>query len=128
MARAGRRAQAEEALGFERERELALRRQVAELALESEGPRIDAAAFAGLDEDDVERVRAALGELDGADTEEDDPFLDAVYVDFADEPDAGADEDEIPRLEREIEESVRAQAALERFIAALDAPAPTEAR
>ena len=128
IARAGRRAHAEEALAFEREREAALRQQVAELALEEEGPRIDAAAFAELDQGDVERVRAALGQLDDAFVDEDDPFAEDPYVDFADEPEDAEDGDEAGRLEREIEESVRVQAALERFIAALDAPAPTEPR
>ena len=130
VARAGRRAQAEEALAFEREREAALRRQVAELVLEEDGPRVDAAAFAELDDDEVRRVRAALGEPDEDSAEEDDLFEDGVYyVEFADEPGAeDGEEDEASRLEREIDESLRTQAALERFIAALDAPAPTETR
>ncbi len=118
-----------EALEFERARETELRRQIAELVLEEDGPRVDAEAFAGLDEDDVRRVQAALG-MFGEDVEDEDPFVDDVFVelDFGDE---GADdeepEDEVARLQGEIEESLRTQAALERFIAALDAPAATEA-
>ena len=56
-----------------------------------------------------------------------DPFTDEVYVelDFDEEPDEEP-EDETLRLEREIEESRRTQAALERFIAALDLAAATE--
>jgi hypothetical protein len=131
LARAGRRAQAVEALEFEREREVELRRQVAELVLEEEGPRIDAAAFAELDEEDADRVRTALGAFDEEEPEDEDPFVDDVFVelDFADEA-VGEDEepeDEAARLQREIDESVRTQAALERFIAALDVPAPTGA-
>ncbi len=129
VARAGRRAQAEEALVFEREREAALRQQVAELVLEEEGARVDAAAFATLDEDEIRLVRAALGQVDEDDVDEEDPFADDLYVVFEDEPDEPEDdEDEASRLQGEIEESLRTQAALERFIAALDAPAPTEAR
>lgn len=120
LARAARRAQAEEALEFERDRELALRRQVAELVLEDEGPQVDAAAFAELDDDEARRVRAALGQLDSGEAEDEDPFLEELYIDFADEPEQEDDEDETSRLEREIDESLRVQAALERFIAALD--------
>ncbi len=129
LARAGRRAQAEEALVFEREREAALRQQMAELVLEEEGARVDAAAFAELAEDEITRVRAALGQVDEDDVEEEDPFAEDLYVVFEDEPDEQEDdEDETARLLGQIEESLRTQAALERFIAALDAPAPTEAR
>ena len=131
MARAGRRAQAEEALAFERDRELELRRQLADVVLEEEGARVDAAAFAALGEGDVRRVRAALGELDdNGGGEEDDLFEEGfVTIDFGEEPEPdGDDEAETARLEREIDESRRTQAALERFIAALDAPAPTETR
>ncbi len=124
VARAGRRAQADEALDFEREREAALRQQLAELVLEEDGPRVDAAAFAKLDGGDAERVRAALGLLDEDETDdEDDPFAQDVYVDLAEEPDdadeAGV-EDEASRLQREIDDSLRVQAALERFIGVLD--------
>lgn len=132
MARAGRRAQAEEALAFERDREAELRRQLADVVLEEEGARVDAAAVAELEEDDVRRVRAALGELDdGGGDDEDDLFDEAfVTIDFGDEPEREGEDDEAEtsRLEREIAESLRTQAALERFIAALDAPAPTEMR
>jgi hypothetical protein len=126
LARAGRRAQAEEALLFERDREEALRRQIAELALEEEGPRVDAAAFAALDEDEIRRVRDALGQFQAPETD-DDSFLDDLYVDLDDAPDE-PEEDETTRLEREIDDSLRTQAALERFIAALDVSAPTEAQ
>ena len=118
-----------EALEFERERETELRRQIAEVVLEQEGERLNAAAFAGLDEEDVRRVRTALGDAEPEELEDEDPFTDDVFVelDFDDEPHEEP-EDETGRLEREIEESLRIQSALERFIAALDAQAATEAR
>ena len=121
VARAGRRAQAEEALADEREREAALRREVAEVVLEREGPRIDAEAFAGLDADVVRRVRAALGQLDD-EPEDEDPFADDLYVVLEDDPDE-PEEDELGRLESEIAESQQVQGALESFIAVLDQPA-----
>ena len=119
-----------EALEFERGRETELRRQLAELVLEEESTRVDAAAFAGLDEDDVRRVRAALGVFDEEEIEDEDPFVDDVFVelDFSvDGADEEEPEDEAARLQAEIEDSLRTQAALERFIAALDVPAPTQA-
>jgi hypothetical protein len=126
VARAGRRAQAEEALADEREREAALRQQVAEVVLEQEGARLDAEAFAGLDADEVRRVRAALGQLEeDSDEEVEDPFADELYVLLDDEPDE-PEEDELARLEGEIAESLRTQQALETFIAALDQPATAE--
>ena len=85
IARAGRRAQAEEALAYEREREAALREQIAALVLEDEAPRLDAEAFASLDDADVQLVRTALGELADeleAETDEEDPFAQELYVTF----------------------------------------------
>jgi hypothetical protein len=118
LARAGRRAQAEEALLFEREREAALRHQLAELVLEEDGARLDAAAFATLDDDAVRRVREALGQFEVEEAEDEDPFVEDLYVDLDDQ--AEQDEDEVARLERAIDDSLRTQEALERFIAALD--------
>ena len=127
VARAGRRAQAEEALAFEREREAALRDQIAALVLEEEGARVDAAAFAELPPDDVELVRSALGELaDDGEEDEDDLFGDEPYVTFEDDDEPPVDE--VARLGAEIEGSQRIQAALERYIAALDRPAAPAAR
>lgn len=128
IARAGRRAQAEEALAFEREREAALREQIAALVLEEEASRLDAEAFASLDDADVRLVRTALGELADeleAETDEEDPFAQELYVTF-DEEAGEPEEDEVARLEGEIERSVRVQHALERFIGALDEPVVPE--
>lgn len=128
IARAGRRAQAEEALAYEREREAALREQIAALVLEDEAPRLDAEAFASLDDADVQLVRTALGELADeleAETDEEDPFAQELYVTFEDDVDE-PEEDEVARLEGEIEESLRVQHALQRFIAALEQPVVPE--
>ena len=130
LARAARRAQAEEALVFERERERELRSQLAEVVLEQEGDRLDAAAFTGLDDEDVRRVRTALGEADPEEVEED-PFADEVFVELDFDTDAEDDdepEDEVSRLELEIAESLLIQAALGRFIAALDLTAAAGAQ
>ena len=118
-----------EALEFERERETELRRQIAEVVLEQEGERLNAAALAGLDEEDVRRVRTALGDAEPEELEDEDPFTDDVFVelDFDDEPDDEEPIDEVARLEREIEESGRIQSALERFVTALDETAAAEA-
>ena len=129
VARAGRRAQAEESLAFEREREAALRDQIAALVLEEEGARVDAAAFAELAAEEVELVRSALGErADDGEEDEDDLFGDEPYVTFDDDQEDEPPMDEVARLGAEIEDSQRVQAALERYIAALDRPAIPEAR
>jgi hypothetical protein len=131
VARAGRRAQAEEALAFEREREAALRHQIAALVLEEEGARVDAAAFAELEPEEVQLVRSALGELadevEDDEDDEDDLFGDEPYVTFDDGEEDEPPVDEVARLGSEIVESQRVQAALERYIAVLERPAVPEA-
>jgi hypothetical protein len=124
VARAGRRAQAEEALADEREREAALRQQVAAVVLEQEGGRVDAEAFAGLDADEVRRVRTALGQLDD-ETEDHDAWLAELSIELDDEAEPDEPEQELSRLEDEIAESQRTQHALERYLAALDGAATT---
>jgi hypothetical protein len=127
IAREGRRREAIEALGFEREREAALRAQVAETVLEEEGPRVDREAFARLSEADVAVVRDALGRLEEDDPAEDDPFADPDgYISFADEPE-GEETDELGRLQAEIAMCRERQGALERYIAALETPPPPDA-
>jgi len=129
VARAGRRAQAQEALAFEREREAALRHQLAALVLEEEGGRVDAAAFAELEPEEVQLVRSALGELaDDVEDDGDDLFGDEPYVTFDDGEEDEPPVDEIARLGSAIVESQRVQAALERYIAVLERPAVPEAR
>lgn len=117
IARGRRRAQAAEALEFEQERERALREQVEALVLETEQARIDAEAFAQLEPAEVKIVRETLGEVfweeadDGGDG----------YLDLEPGPEPEDDvEEEIARLGEEIERSRAVQAALRRYIAALD--------
>lgn len=125
IAREGRRAQAREALAFEQEREAALREQIAAIVLDEEGDRIDRDAFSRLTPEDARRVRDALGHVEEVEeVDEPDPFddPDGLFVTFDDEQDGPEPEedDEIARLEHEIELSLAAQRALERYLAALD--------
>ena len=116
MARNGRRAQALEALAFERAREDALRVQVAEIVLEHEGPRIDERAFAQMREADVALVRDALGEADDVAGDDDDPELETFG---AGDDDEGWPDVEIARLEGEIEQCRVRQRAIESYVEAL---------
>ena len=118
IAREGRRAQALEALAFEREREQALDAQLREVVLDAEGPHVDALAFARMTADDMSIVREALGTVDG-DMPEDEPLDGDELEDTADEDDAGP-ETEIRRLEDELERCRAVQHALERYVEALD--------
>jgi hypothetical protein len=111
IARDGRRAQALEALAFEQERERALVAQLHALVAEEGAARIDELALAGLTPEEAALVRESLGAVD------DGPG--------GDELDDGADagdvlEDEIRRLQEEIDHCRAAQRALERFVAALE--------
>ena len=115
MAREGRRAQAAEALTFEREREEALREQLREVVLEQEGDRVDADAFARMSPDDVTRVRKALRAEDDDGVAVGDEALEEGLND-----DGEAVEAEIRRLQDEIEGCRAAQQALERYVGALD--------
>ena len=120
IARRRRRGQVLEALTFEQEREAALRDQLEEVVLEQEGPRVDAEAFAQMQPDDVAVVRELLD--DGwslLDDEDDD--------DLADDDDAlNVAEDEVERLQGEIESCRTRQRAFERYLEALESP-PAEA-
>jgi hypothetical protein len=125
IAREGRRGQALDALQFERDRESALREQIAEIVLEQEGAGVDDEAFAHLSPEDVRRVRQALGEA----AEPGDDALDEGFPAFAEEPGGDGVEEELARLVLEIEESQARQAALERYVLALgeDGPRPKPA-
>lgn len=118
IAREGRRAQALEALAFEREREQALDSQLREVVLEAGGADVDALVFARMTPDDASRVREALGTADG-DGPDGEPLEDEELEDTADEDDAGP-EPEIRRLEDELERCRAMQHALERYVEALD--------
>ena len=128
IARAGRRAEVREALAFEREREDALRAQIAELILEEEGPRIDREAFVHLTPDEIATVRDALGQFDASADLDDDPFADpeTFFVQLDEEQVDDDAEDELGRLEAAIAECRTRQDALERYLEALDLPADAE--
>jgi hypothetical protein len=135
--RASRRRQALDALAFEREREALLADQVQDVLAERDGPRVDAAVFARMSEDETALVRAALGDDAFPEDDEEDPPEDdddfGFSPDFEDgDADRGEDdgeddgdgvEEEIARLEAEIESSRRIQAALERYVELLSEPA-----
>ena len=109
--------QALDALEFERGREAALLEQRDEVLTELEGPRIDAAAFARMEAEDVELVREALDPEQGSPEEE--------WLELQGEPAAA---ERLRREEREAErqrlilliaECRRLQQALERYLEAL---------
>jgi hypothetical protein len=126
IAREQRRRLAREALEFEEGREAALGEQLRETISEGEGPAIDERVFARMDPEDVELVRAALGN-DSAD--EFDAEGDEWVVEEEDEVEIVAEdrEREVSRLEAEIGDSRRRQAALQRYLEALDADSRSEA-
>ena len=116
ITRARRRQQALESLEFEREREAALREQLEAVIAEEEGPRVDEAAFATMEPEDVDIVRDALGAA---------PLGPEEALEFGLELDELSDnggesiEGEIARLQAEIGESRRRQRAFERYLEAL---------
>lgn len=122
IARGRRRAQAAEALEFEQERERALREQVEALVLEAEQPRIDAEAFARLEPSEVAIVQEALGEVFWDEQDEEDTLGEDGYLDLGGTEPEDYVEEEIARLGEEIDRSRAVQAALRRYLAALDAP------
>jgi hypothetical protein len=121
LARAERRRQAADELEFERDRAVALREQVARLALELEGARLDEEVFAKLAPEDVELVRPALRsgtEIEDTEAE----WLDSEEPWRDEEAERAELEAEIARIEGEIASSTRRQEAFERYLAALDEP------
>jgi hypothetical protein len=118
MAREQRRRQVLQALEFERDRESALVEQLHEVVAEREGARIDEAAFAQMDPDDVALVRDALANPAGDDEDEDPLGLESFQeAEADDDPDSG--EDEIARLESEIATGRSRQRAYARYLEAL---------
>jgi hypothetical protein len=124
IARRRRRGQALEALAFEREREAALLEQLEEVVLEEEGPRIDREAFARLRPEDVAVVRGVLDGWSEPHEEEADELEDDFFagLETAGEEPAPDEEDEVERLQGEIEASRARQRALGRYLDALAAP------
>jgi hypothetical protein len=118
IARAQRRREGLDALEFERSRAAALRDQLEEIVAELEGPRVDEETFGRMAPEDVELVRSIL--TPGASDEDaEEEWLAPDDLDEAAPDGQGADEEEIARLAREIEESERRQQALERYLQAL---------
>lgn len=113
LVRRARRRQALDSLAFERNRATLLTEQIEEMVASLDGAQVDAAVYAQLSPDDVQLVRAALGDSDH----------DESALDDAGEDDDGdraqEDEEEILRLQDELELSGRLQAALERYLEVL---------
>jgi hypothetical protein len=128
IAREQRRRIAREALEFEAGREAALGDQLQEMIAEVEGPAIDERVFARMAAEDVELVRAALGDHP-ADEFDAEAEADEWFVEEADEAEIVAEdrESEISRLEGEMRDSRRRQAALQRYLEALEADLGSDA-
>jgi hypothetical protein len=114
---------AREALEFEVGREAALGDQLQETIAEVEGPAIDERVFARMASEDVELVRAALGDDYPDEFVAESDEADEWFVEEGDEAEIVAEdrESEISRLEAEIRDSRRRQAALQRYVEALEA-------
>jgi hypothetical protein len=122
IARVQRRRQASEALEFERERASGLQEQIDILVVELEGPRVDEEAFAKMPPEDAELARSLLApaEEPAEDADEDEWLIFGDDAPGDEDPDPREEaEEEIARLQEEIEESRRRQDALERYIEAL---------
>jgi hypothetical protein len=119
IVRARRREQALEALEFERGRETALLAQIDEVLTELEGPRIDAAAFARMEAEDVELVRETLDPTSVTPEQE---WLDLEGEPAAESARLRREEQEAERLRlgELVSECRRCQKALESYIQALD--------
>ena len=129
IAREHRRRLAREALEFEVGREEALGDQLQETIAEVEGPAIDERVFARMASQDVELVRDALGDDAADESVAEGDEGDEWFVEEADEDEIVAEdrESETSRLEAEIRDSRRRQAALQRYLDALDADSRSEA-
>jgi hypothetical protein len=129
IAREQRRRLAREALEFEVGREAALGDQLQETIAEVEGPAIDERVFARMASEDVELVRAALGDDSADEFVTESHEGDEWFVEEGDEVEIVAEdrESEISRLEGEIRDSRHRQAALQRYLEALEADSRFEA-
>ena len=109
------RRQAEDALAFERDREEMLTIELQDLFADAARSEIEATVFAAMPPEDAVRVRAALGNVESVDW---DYVADDAEDDLEDDTDdaGGLDEEEVARLQSEIESSRRSQAALERYL------------
>lgn len=126
IARARRRKQAEEHLAEQREREAALRNELEERIAEADGPALDERVFASLSPEEAKLVRDGLaGVVDDAPPPEESFWGDEEepWEDQSADPDSlRADlEEEIARLQGELEACRARQQAYERYLQALDA-------
>jgi hypothetical protein len=126
IAREQRRRVAREALEFEEGREAALGEQLQETIAEVQGPAVDERVFARMAPEDVDLVRAALGD-GSADAFEAEPDEWSFEEEGEAEIVAEDRESEISRLEGEITDSRRRQAALQRYVEALEADSRSDA-
>ena len=114
IAREQRRRQALDALEFEREREAALRGALEETAAALEGAGVDEAAFAQMAPEEVEIVRGVVSESGDLDLSEE---LGEEWISFESEEDVRAEQaGEIARLQGELADSRRRQAAFQRYL------------
>jgi hypothetical protein len=123
LVRRVRRRQALDALAFERDRAALLTEQLEETVASVEGARVDAAVYAQLSPDDVQLIRAALRDSDYEEAVFDDDADAEASPDDADaeaspddSDDAQENEEEILRLQGELDVSGRLQAAFERYL------------
>jgi hypothetical protein len=117
IARAQRRRQAQDALEFERDREAALIGALEQTAAELEGAGIDEEAFAQMTAEDVEIVRGVVSESADLDLSDE---LDSDWMSLESDDDIRAERtDEIARLQEEVAESRRRQAAFVRYLEVL---------
>jgi hypothetical protein len=114
IARTVRRRQAKEVLDFEREREQTIKEQIELVIAETEGGRIDAAAFAQMSPEDAAIVKE---ELTPASLEESSFFERDDVILLDDEEDANAAE--LARLDDELEDCRRRLRAFEAYLDAL---------
>jgi hypothetical protein len=133
IARKLRREQVEELLGYEREREQTLKNQIELVIAEAEGPGVDKAVFERLSAEHVEILKRELNpqhvfepDEPGEDMEdffgwERDEISDDDEWSFQIEEPVDTTEEELARLNEEIEDCRRRQAAYEAYLAALGA-------
>ena len=120
LARKRRRKQAQEQLEEEREREALLADQLEERLSEVEGPRIDEEVFERLSAEEAGLIRGRLGAVPGPFFEGEATEEEAGWLEGLDEEDPGAAraelEDEISRLEQELETCRARQRAYARYL------------
>jgi hypothetical protein len=103
-------------LEFERDRAEMLATELEDVLAGADGRRVDADVFAQMSAEDVQLVRAALGNdaavMDRVNRDDLEPPVDSDAV-------SNELEEEISRLESELVSSGRLQGALERYLGAL---------